>query len=165
MNSSDILRAREALAVVLRDLGPSVVDDPVRLRGALVDVLGDGARPLRPLIEALSEAASAGVPQTLRQRPDASPNDLTVRLVERGTDRDLAATAVDCWHGVIAGPVDDDAVWDATGDTEVPVPVPLPPPGPAPAPPPDFDMGSTVAPPPLPPPGWPPRRWVAAATR
>jgi hypothetical protein len=104
MTNSIPSSATDALAVVVRDFGRLVGQDPGRLRGLLEDVLGQQARAERPNIEAIVTAAELGVTTALLDSgPPMPERELEGRLVAHGLSPALATYAVGAWIAVLGG--------------------------------------------------------------
>jgi hypothetical protein len=162
MTSPSSAAAFEALAVVVRDRGIDIAEDPARLRGMLNDVLATDARVNRSAVDALVLAAELGVPRDLSTTPVADVPRLAGQLASRGVAPDLADQTVRAWVAAAQGgrtapspmpPVAPQAPLAPTAATVLPstvLPGALPPPPPAPsplAPPPPGPPGETAMPP------------------
>jgi hypothetical protein len=97
MTTPSSAAAFDALAVVVRDRGIDIAEDPARLRGMLNDVLATDARINRAAVDAVVLAAEIGVPRDLSSTPVADVPRLTGQLVSRGVAPDLADQTVRAW--------------------------------------------------------------------
>jgi hypothetical protein len=97
MTSPSSAAAFEALAVVVRDRGIDIGDDPGRLRGMLNDVLAADARVNRAAIDALVLGAEAGLHRALSTTPAPDEARLTAELMARGVSAELSGQTVRAW--------------------------------------------------------------------
>jgi hypothetical protein len=127
MTSPSSAAAFDALAIVVRDRGIGIAEDPARLRGMLNDVLAADARVNRAAVDALVIAAEEGIPRDLASTTVPDPAVLSARLAGRGVGPELAHQTLQAW--VVA----------AQGGRTAPAPIPPtelpatklpPPPGP-----------------------------------
>ena len=102
---------QDALARMVRDFGPTVSEDPARVRSVLSDLLGDGSIALRGEIDAVVLAAEAGVPAALAEAGTGAvlSSDDTDALVDRVKDRgatpERAGLAVKLWSSSLGASV------------------------------------------------------------
>jgi hypothetical protein len=155
MTTPSSAAAFEALAVVVRDRGIEIADDPARLRGMLNDVLAADARVNRSAVDALVLAAEIGVPRDISSTPVADVPRLTAQLASRGVEPDLADQTIRAWvtaaQGGRTAPAPVDTAATPSPVTAAPVTVLPPTVLPGALPPPPAAPPATTPPPTTPP--------------